>query len=119
VENTFVLEHGKPMVFGKDRNKGIRLNGHRLEVVELGDGFTEDDLVVHDEHDRVLAFMLAEMSHPELPEPLGVLHASETRAPYEQMLHDQVNAAMKAGRGDPEALVRGGVTWDIGDNGLD
>ena len=112
-ENTVVLEHGKPMVFGKDNEKGLRLDGHRIEVVELGGGVTEDDLIVHDERNRVLGFMLAEMAHPELPEPLGVIHSCEDRPPYERMLHDQVRAAMDAGRGDARALVEGGVTWDV------
>ena len=45
-----VLEHGKPMIFGKDRDKGIRLNGLHPEVVTIGeDGVTEADLLVHDE----------------------------------------------------------------------
>ena len=47
-----VLEHGKPMIFGKDRDKGIRLNGHQPEVVTIGEnGVTEADLLVHDETD--------------------------------------------------------------------
>ncbi len=117
-DTTFALEHGKPMIFGKNRDKGLRLNGSRIEAVELGNGVTEADLIVHDETDRLLAFMLAEMSHPDLPEPLGVLHASEDRVPYERLLHDQVKAAVDAGRGDPEALMRGGLTWDVGSNGL-
>ena len=45
-----VLEHGKPMIFGKDRDKGIRLNGLHPEIVTLGEnGVTEADLLVHDE----------------------------------------------------------------------
>ena len=45
-----VLEHGKPMIFGKDRDKGIRLRGHQPEVVTIGEnGITEADLLVHDE----------------------------------------------------------------------
>ena len=44
-----ILEHGKPMIFGKERDKGIRLNGMTPEVVELGNGITEADLLVHDE----------------------------------------------------------------------
>ena len=49
-DRMLVLEHGKPMIFGKDRDKGIRLNGHQPEVVTLGvDGITEADLLVHDE----------------------------------------------------------------------
>ena len=55
------LEHGKPMIFGKDRDKGIRLHGLKPEVVELGNGITEADLLVHDEtlDDPTIAFMLS------------------------------------------------------------
>ena len=47
-DNTLYLEHGKPLIFGKDRNKGIRLNGLEPEVVTLGSGVNVDDLVIHD-----------------------------------------------------------------------
>src|SRR3984893_16620274 len=62
-EHVVQLEHGKPLIFGKDRDKGIRLNGLELEVVELGNGTTESDLLVHDEqHPRpAYAFLLAHM----------------------------------------------------------
>ncbi|MBA3438509.1 MAG: 2-oxoacid:ferredoxin oxidoreductase subunit beta, partial [Pyrinomonadaceae bacterium] len=63
-DHMIYLEHGKPMIFGKDRNQGIRLNGSQLEVVRLGEnGITEDDLLVHDIHrpDPSLAFMIARM----------------------------------------------------------
>src|SRR6476620_11893133 len=76
-DRTINLEHGKPMIFGKDRNKGIRLNGIKLEVVELGNGITEADLLVHDAHssDPCLAYMLARMDYPEFPVPIGIFHA--------------------------------------------
>ena len=48
-DTTLELEHGKPLIFGEDGNKGIRLNGLDPEVVELGKGITEDDLLFHDE----------------------------------------------------------------------
>ena len=69
------LEHGEPMVFGKDRDKGIRLNGVRPEVVHLGNGFTEADLLVHDEasEDPTIHFMLARIYWPEFPVPVGVI----------------------------------------------
>ena len=72
------LEHGKPMIFGKDRDKGIRLNGLKPEVVELGkDGITEADILVHDEtrEDPTLAFLLSRMDYPEFPVPVGVFRA--------------------------------------------
>ena len=71
------LEHGKPLIFGKNRDKGIRLNGMDPEVVELGKGISEDDLLFHDEKatEPSLAYLLSRMTHPEFPEPIGVFRA--------------------------------------------
>ena len=74
-DRMLILEHGKPMIFGKDRNRGIRLNGLQPEVVTIGeDGMTEDDLLVHDAHaeDPYLALILSRMFWPEFPVPVGV-----------------------------------------------
>src|SRR6266436_2061491 len=72
-DNVVYLEHGKPLIFGKDRKKGIRLGGLQPEIVELGKGITEDDLLFHDEKMDApsLAFLLSRLRHPEFPEPLG------------------------------------------------
>ncbi|HEY6563786.1 MAG TPA: 2-oxoacid:ferredoxin oxidoreductase subunit beta, partial [Pirellulaceae bacterium] len=60
------LEHGRPLVFGKDKNKGIRLHGMNPEIVELGKGISEDDLLFHDERapEPSLAYLLSRMRHP-------------------------------------------------------
>jgi 2-oxoglutarate ferredoxin oxidoreductase subunit beta len=58
-EHQLVLEHGKPLIFGKNRDKGLRMRGHSLYVVQLGNGITENDLVIHDENDSALAFLLS------------------------------------------------------------
>ena len=66
-DRVLYLEHGKPMIFGKDRNKGIRMNGAHPEVVTIGEnGITENDLLVHDIYlkDPSVAFMLARMEQP-------------------------------------------------------
>ena len=71
-------KHGKPMIFGKNDDKGIRINGLKPEVVELGkDGITEKDILVHDEtiEDPTIAFMLSRMDYPEYPVPVGVIRA--------------------------------------------
>src|SRR5882762_7022687 len=62
-DNTLFLEHGKPLIFGKDRNKGIRLNGLDPEVVTLGSGINVDDLVIHDERaeEPTMAYLLSRM----------------------------------------------------------
>jgi 2-oxoglutarate ferredoxin oxidoreductase subunit beta len=113
-ETTLLLEHGKPMIFGNDRDKGIRFNGAQLEVVALGSGVSESDLLVHDMHDRGLAFLLAQMSYPKFPEVRGILFQDLEREPYDMLVHDQVqNAIRDGGEGDLIALLNEGDTWDV------
>src|SRR5213080_3726409 len=78
-DNTIFLEHGKPLIFGKDRSKGIRLHGLDPEVVTLGNGITIDDLLIHDEkaEEPSLAYLLSRMVYPAFPEVIGVLRAVE------------------------------------------
>jgi 2-oxoglutarate ferredoxin oxidoreductase subunit beta len=114
-DQTIELEHGKPLIFGKKRDKGIRLNGLRLEVVPLGNGVAEDDLLFHDEHmaDATLAFLLAQMRYPELPEPIGIFRDVE-RPIYEQLIDSQLEEAIaKRGRGELQALFDSGDTWQV------
>ncbi len=115
LEHVIELEHGKPLIFGKKRDKGIRLNGLRLEVVELGNGVAEDDLLFHDERqpDSTLAFLLAQMRHPELPEPIGVFR-DVSRPIYEELIDAQLkDANAKQGAGDLQSLFDSGDTWVV------
>jgi 2-oxoglutarate ferredoxin oxidoreductase subunit beta len=115
LDNVLYLEHGKPMIFGKDRNKGIRLNGTTPEVVELGKGITVDDLLIHDERaaQPTLAYLLSRMHFPEFPQPLGIFR--EVEAPtYEKLLMGQIDAAIKKlGKGTLETLFNAGDTWTV------
>jgi 2-oxoglutarate ferredoxin oxidoreductase subunit beta len=113
-DNTLVLEHGKPLIFGKNHDKGIRLNGMDPEVVELGKGISEDDLLFHDEKapQPTLAYLLSRMSHPEFPEPIGVFR--DIDAPrYEERLAEQIALAEKRGKGDLQTLFNSGETWTV------
>ena len=116
LDNLIYLEHGQPLVFGKDRNKGIRVNdASRPEVVELGDGVSEDDLLCHDEraHEPSLAFTLARMKYPQLPEPMGVFRCVE-RPVYDQAVADQMQSAVESeGEGDLQSLFHRGETWSV------
>jgi 2-oxoglutarate ferredoxin oxidoreductase subunit beta len=109
-----VLKHGQPMIFGKDRNKGIRLRGLHPEVVTIGEnGVTEADLLVHDEkaEDPYLAFMLSRMFYPEFPVPVGVLRDIE-RPTHDQLVTGQIDDAIaKSGPGDLRKLLFSGETW--------
>jgi 2-oxoglutarate ferredoxin oxidoreductase subunit beta len=107
------LEHGKPMVFGKERDKGIRLNGRKLEVVALGNGITEGDLLVHDEHDPdpSIAFALSRMDYPDFPVPVGVLRAVQ-RPTYDDLMTQQLEEA-SAKPADIQALFAEGDIWTV------
>ena len=115
-DRLLVLEHGRPLVFGKKHDRGIRLNGLDLEVVQLGNGLGVSDLVVHDENhpDEGYAFALSRMDHREgFPTPIGVLRA--VKAPrYEDLIHDQIDAVIrKRGAGDLGRLLRAGEVWEV------
>lgn len=115
-DSVLYLEHGKPMVFGKDRDKGLQLVGMRPEVVQLGGsgsggGVSEDDLIFHDETNPTLAMMLARLHYPEFPEPLGVFYR-EDRPTYESLVTDQVaEAKAKRGEGTLDELFNAGDTY--------
>lgn len=112
------VEHGQALRFGKDRSKGLRLDTKTLalRVVELGkadvDGkvVDESDILVHDETNQSLAFLLAKMPFPDFPVALGVLYRS-TRPTYEDSLADH-QKAVKA-PGDLDKLLRSGSTWTV------
>jgi 2-oxoglutarate ferredoxin oxidoreductase subunit beta len=111
-----ILEHGKPMIFGKDRDKGIRLHGLHPEVVTIGEnGVTEADLLVHDEQaeEPYLALMLSRMFWPDYPVPVGVLRAVP-RPTHDQLIQQQITAAISAsGPGDLAAALASGETWTV------
>jgi 2-oxoglutarate ferredoxin oxidoreductase subunit beta len=114
-ENLLELEHGKPMVFGKDRNKGIRLAGMTPEVVQLGGQVSTADLLVHDEStpESHLAFLLSRMRYPRFPEPIGVFRAVQ-RPTYDHLLSQQIQAAVAdRGPGSLEALFSSSESWEV------
>ncbi len=111
------LRHGEPLAFGKDGDKGLRLmpNSLKLEVVTLGDGIGEEDLLRHDETDPVLAGMLASLSPPNFPVALGVIYCDPGPS-FEQLLGSDMAAARDAsGQADVTKLLRAGHTWTVGE----
>jgi 2-oxoglutarate ferredoxin oxidoreductase subunit beta len=116
-ENVIQLEHGKPLIYGKNRDKGLRLKGFDLEIVQLGNGITEKDLLVHDAHHprAAYAFLLAHMEHrPGFPTPIGVLRSSDELPRYEDVANDQIQAVIaKKGKGNLEKLLHTGDTWTV------
>jgi 2-oxoglutarate ferredoxin oxidoreductase subunit beta len=115
-DKTIELEHGKPMIFGKDRDKGIRLSGFNLEIVDLKDGkVKEDDLLFHDEKaNSALVYMLSRMRQPEFPEPIGVFRDVVTETFEEAVLGQITQAVQQRGKGDLNKLFHSGDTWKVG-----
>lgn len=114
-DNTLHLEHGKPLIFGKDRNKGIRLHGLNPEVVSLGSGISIDDLLSHDERaeEPSLAYLLSRMVWPAFPECIGVFRAV-SRPTFEEQVNSQIDETIKAkGRGKLESLFQSEDTWTV------
>ena len=115
-DRTIILEHGKPMIFGKERNKGLRLNGTSMEIVTIGEnGITENDLLVHNvyEENTGIHMMLAQMKFPEFPVALGVIR-SVRRETYndlyeQQMEEQQANGKIKC----MDDLLNSGATFDM------
>jgi 2-oxoglutarate/2-oxoacid ferredoxin oxidoreductase subunit beta len=117
-EHVIQLEHGKPLVFGKNRDKGIRrASDGDIEVVPLGNGITESDLVVHNAHHPrpSYAFLLSHMEHrPGFPTPIGVIRAWDDVPRYEDVMNQQVKDVIaKRGTGDLAKLLRAGDTWEV------
>jgi 2-oxoglutarate/2-oxoacid ferredoxin oxidoreductase subunit beta len=113
-DRMLVLEHDKPMIFGKDRDRGIRLNGHQPEIVTLGvDGITEADLLVHDESDPLIAYMLSRIYWPDFPVPVGVILDIKRPTHDELLTAQRKDAIAKRGKVDLQALLEGGETWEV------
>ncbi|MHC4225449.1 MAG: 2-oxoacid:ferredoxin oxidoreductase subunit beta [Planctomycetota bacterium] len=113
-EQTLMLEHGKPLLFGKDKNRGVRLNRSECEVVTVGEnGITEEDLLVHDENFEALSYLISRLDPSRFPTPLGVFRSTPS-TPYEQGVHAQIEQAREAkGEGDLLNLIHSGDTWEV------
>jgi 2-oxoglutarate ferredoxin oxidoreductase subunit beta len=117
-ETSLYLEQGKPLIFGTDSNKGIRLNGMKPEVVTLGAEFSADDLWIHDEKDHYKAYILSRFFEDNrldnrLPRPFGVFYENE-RPTYDEKINLQVDVAIqKKGKGNLDELLAGSDTWVV------
>ena len=115
-----VLADGKPLTFAGG-TMGIRLGAGLVpEIVKVGDGGVPPEaLMVHSERgSTAYAHLLAGMTHPQFPVPVGVLHV-EDKPTYEQLAHQQIaDARAKQGEGDLAKLLYSGMTWEVGADGV-
>ena len=112
MNQTLFLENKKPLVFGENKDKGIRLEGFKPVIVSLND-FSLEDLWVHDESDRVKAGLLTRFFDADFPRPFGVFYC-EKRPTYEDALVQQIEDAIEEkDKGDLDFLLKGSNTWTI------
>jgi 2-oxoglutarate ferredoxin oxidoreductase subunit beta len=104
------------MIFGKEKNKGIRFNDNRLEVVEIGkNGITEEDILVHDQYqqDPGVQLMIAKMNPPLFPVALGVIR-SAMYPTYDDLVEEQITFAKANSKiKNVDDLLNSGDVWDI------
>jgi 2-oxoglutarate ferredoxin oxidoreductase subunit beta len=114
---TLFLEQGKPLMFGENNNKGIKLDGMTPVVIDIADA-SANDLWIHDEKDRDKASLLVRFfddpkTEGHLPRPFGIFY-SEDRSCYEDDMQKQIDAAVETkGEGDLDALLQGKNNWTI------
>ena len=116
-DEALFLENGQPLVFGSNRDKGVKLDGFTPIVVNLNEGHSINDLWVHDETDIYKAQILTRMfddpkKENHLPRPFGVFYQTN-RPTYESMMKQQIEAAKEKKPADLDKLLRGNETWVI------
>jgi 2-oxoglutarate ferredoxin oxidoreductase subunit beta len=104
------LRPGEPLVFGKDRDKGIRVDGFDVKLVPATEASVWDPTV----DSPGPAFTMAQLDqHEELPNPMGILRAVEHPV-FEDRVREQIDHAIeKRGRGKAESLIYSGETWQV------
>ena len=115
-DRTIILKQGEPMIFGKENNKGLVLDGLKLKVVKLGENsITEKNLLVHDatENNPGIQYMLANMRSPEYPVALGVIRSVDAPT-YEIAVRDQIREIKKTARiKSMDDLLNSGSVWEV------
>jgi len=116
-DRSIILKHGEPMIFGKNKDKGLILDpdNMRLKVVEIGKEYSKEDILVHNAENENpgIHLMLANMRYPEYPVAFGVIRSVKARS-YDQSIQDQVemvqsDSSIKC----VDDLLRSGTTWEI------
>ena len=115
-DNILQLEHGQPMIFGKNHNLGIHLDCNIPKIIDLDKdkNVSIDDVLIHDEKDIVRASMLSSFTYDDnFPTPISIIYAVDEPI-YEDMLKDQINSAIeKQGKGDIQKLLDSGNIWEV------
>jgi 2-oxoglutarate ferredoxin oxidoreductase subunit beta len=113
-DQNVLLEHGKPLLFGKENKRGLVFQDHKMRAATIGeDGVTEKDVIVHDETDASLAYMLSRLGPPDMPTPMGIFRRVSMPT-LGQRVYDQINQARKKlGSGDLKKLIYTSDKWEV------
>ena len=116
-DRTIVLRHGQPMIFGKNKDKGLLLEGLKIKAVTIGkNGVGPQDLLVHDacEPNPGVHMMLANMGTADnLPIALGVIRSVQDMT-YDDNVRDQVSEIRKQSAiKNMDDLLRSGAIWEV------
>jgi len=117
-DQTVFLEHGKPVIFGKEKDRGVRLKGTELEVFDLAD-HGEEACLIWNENDPnpAMAFMMAQLMAPHFPTPIGVLRSVEEPV-YDTETVRQIQSEIETkGEGKLKDLIYSGEVWDVAEDG--
>lgn len=110
---SLVLEHGQPMIFGDNKEKGIALTASMEPIVVDVASHGIENILVHDETNAAMAYLLSQMNYPDFPTPVGVFRSVE-RPTYNEQLHDQLHAAVEnKGRGRVQDLIEDSHIWEV------
>jgi 2-oxoglutarate ferredoxin oxidoreductase subunit beta len=116
-DRTLILKHGQPMLFGKENDKGLILDGLKLRVVKIGEnGISSENILVHDalEPNPGIHYMLANMKYPEYPVALGVIRAVPAPT-YDRSVKEQIEEVKKHSKIKcMDDLLNSGSTWSVG-----
>lgn len=115
-DRQIILHHGEKMIFGKNRDKGLVLDGFKLKVVTIGqDGYTLDDILTHDAHspEPFVHMMLINMAYPDYPTALGIIRAVKGESYGVKMMQQQEEVMSKSKYKSMDDVLNSGDTWEV------
>jgi len=111
-DRNIILEHGKPMIFGKNSDKGLRLKNSRFEVVEYNPNNPPEDIMIYDETNLSLALSISKLYWPDFPTPMGVIRRVK-QPTFENQIYEQISKAKEKFQPDLNRLIYSSDVWEV------